>query len=429
MLPRLYRSQLRLARYYDQNPVLKCLIGPHPAVPLTAARPGDALAGAVHDCLEAHRAAFAAQHRGGVPSASLYDYVRGEYRAAQGNLAASFEARVGGGSDFELNVGVNAQRALEAVAASGTRELEANVDNVAAALPAGALGPLEEAPALTPGCLLVEAPTSSFQPGGGIYYVWDISQNIQNMHGNEDWMVRCFIINRPFPASVATITRRNDLGAFGGLTLFFGGGDNEHLAVLHRIKDLEGAAAVDEAETLFIGGSVEDIDKRLRSGVNSGSDFKVVMGAVEMKLEKDPVSGELSLPDADKYIFVGGPGAVDATLLPPMFDTTGKWRDGGGLSSSPGGAEAPGYAYGRFWHQDAVWAAVVAGLGRSKAGSAYGDALVAASRYHPGVLHGVAGDLPVPIRLARFDAVEEAQAGEVEQEGEVVEGNESKPLA
>jgi hypothetical protein len=241
--------------------------------------------------------------------------------------------------------------------------IDAELPSLAAACPSA----VTDAASITPGVLLVEH-AGFTKPGRSLLLIYDISANLMELHGNEDWMVRCYAVNRPFPGTVSSITKMRGLGAFGELPLFHGGMDDQHLSIIHRVKDVEGAAAVDEAATLFVGGSVEDINARLAAGTARPDDFKVVMGSTAIRLVKDSDGAlDLAPADADRWHFVGGPGATELAMLPPQFDTTGKFRDGRGLGVDE---EVEGYNFARFWHQNAAWAHAMNGLANAAAAAA-----------------------------------------------------------
>jgi hypothetical protein len=315
-----------------------------------------------------------------------------------------------------------------------------------------ALRPLEASAALRPHCLMLEHP-SVLGPGRAALLVYDISKNVREIHGNEDWTVRAYSVNRPFPNTVAAVTGRTDLGAFGDLSLFHGGPDHENLSVIHRHGDIPGAQAIDpeaadaDASTaLYIGGDVAAINARLKAGTVQPADFKVVMGATTFKLSSGAsarfddsagpsaaapagsesgaadaaVTDALALPDDDAWWLAEGPGVVDYALLPAQFDTTGLFRDGRGLGAQDA---VEGYNHARFWHQNTAWSAALRsvadtldranatsrGAGGAQAGdaSAHGGSadpgwpqlLRACAELHPAVTHGVARRFPMQIQV------------------------------
>jgi len=311
-----------------------------------------------------------------------------------------------------------------------------------------ALRPLQASAALRPHCLMLEHP-SVLGPGRAALLVYDISKNVREIHGNEDWTVRAYSVNRPFPNTVAAVTGRTDLGAFGDLSLFHGGPDHENLSVIHRHGDIPGAQAIDpeaadaDASTaLYIGGDVAAINARLKAGTVQPADFKVVMGATTFKLSSGAsarfgdsagpsaaaaanptdaaATDALALPDDDAWWLAEGPGVVDYALLPAQFDTTGLFRDGRGLGAQDA---IEGYNHARFWHQNAAWSAalrsVADSLSRANAtASNAGDAqasgaaayegsahagwpqlLRACADLHPAVTHGVARRFPMQIQV------------------------------
>jgi hypothetical protein len=418
-----YRLQLRTARYFDANAQLKPLLS----------IPGSAYFGPPNlgAELERQRDAFVGPtglYEAGSPS--LYDCMRSAY-ASKRRLANPGKS---------ISDAVNAQRLL-VVTANTAAILDAHPENVIPQLPQE-LGAIEEAPVIGPGTLLVEHP-SIVRPGRALIYIYDVSRNLQQLHGNEDWVVRGYVVNRPFPFSVAgaggtTSAGQPDLGAFGKLSLFHGGlgrpavaeqqggsaaaiepvrDGPEVLSVLHRRADVPGAQAVwvdpqadstDSATTskgsaLYVGGSIQHINGLLDSGAASPGDFKVVMGSVEFALrptaeddssdaaaDANPGSSmpsNLEMADADHYYVIRGPGADDLAMLPALFGA------GSGLSASD---KMEGYNHARFWHQNAAWAAAVRGLAADPAvAPARAAELAAFARLHPAVVHAVSGGLPL----------------------------------
>lgn len=254
--------------------------------------------------------------------------------------------------------------------------------------------------AVRPHSLMLEHP--SVLPGRRALLVYDISRNLAEVHGNEAWTVRTYCVNQPFPQTVAGLTGMGNLGRFGQLPLFYGGPDHDNLSVIHRVKDVPGASAIDpEAaeddpqSALYIGGDAQGINAALEAGKARPEDFKVVLGSTSFTLvpaasvpEEDPgstgdagavasaasgatndgaaaggaVAGApaeeetLALPDDDAWWVASGSGVADYALLPPQFDTTGLFRDGHGLGAED---RVEGYNHARFWHQNALWAAAV----------------------------------------------------------------------
>ena len=403
---RLYRAQLRTARYFDHNPALKTLLS-MPGVPLIAGSTGPARA------VAALVSEFIGRPGVYLPGRSLYAFVREKYN----------EPMVLGEGDDEaerlrerLDTAFNAQRALVFIADAASR-LSAAAEHTG--LPDAAVRPgatLLEAPALSPGCLLVEHP-SLLRPGRGIIFVYDISQNIVEVHGDEQWVVRGYVVNRPFPRSVSTMTRLEGLGRFGDLTVFHGGAGDDRLSVIHAVKGIEGASPVDEEETMFVGGSVAVINARLSAGTASPHDFKAILGSVTLPLIRDPETGGLELADADRYAFVTGSAARDIVLHPPLFDTTGKHRDGAGLGADDA---VNGYNYARFWHQNALWRSAVRlladGMDPTRTDPKWAE-VRSFSELHTATCHYIAGALPLRYRFMESlvevddDAVGDAVGG------------------
>jgi predicted pyridoxine 5'-phosphate oxidase superfamily flavin-nucleotide-binding protein len=281
------------------------------------------------------------------------------------------------------------------------------------------------APYLSPGVVLAESP-AVLGPGRALVLVWDISQNLMDIHGNEDWKARGFVVNRPFPHTVAEVTRRTDLGRLGGVTLFHGGsvgsgskqGEAPSLFVLHRQADIEGAAPVMIDENgagvpggLYIGGSLAEINARLESEVNQPADFKVILGSHELALAKSGESGDLGFVDPNddsNWVMVHGPGSDDAAMLPPQFDTTGLFRDGKGLGPED---VVEGYNHARFWHQNLAWSQLMRALSRDAEAAARYQDLAAVSDLHPAAAVVVAGSFPLSLRVVDFDGADSCAEG------------------
>jgi hypothetical protein len=256
-------------------------------------------------------------------------------------------------------------------------------------------GIITEAQSLSPGVLLIEHPTGARPVSSGnghcaLVLVYDISRNINELHNNEDWTVRGYVINRPFPKSVAEILypqggkEAESLGSFGRLEIYHGGMDEYsegRISILHRFGELEGSAPINEDAgcPLYIGGSVIAINNLLDSGKALPSDFKVLLGAWSSKLQVDkqverkrqddetgnkisPVEDELSWPESPGWLQAQGNGVYEISMLPAQFDTTGNFRDGTGLGISD---KVEGYNFGRFIHQNAAWTYCVRQLGQS----------------------------------------------------------------
>lgn len=429
----LYRVQLATARLFDREPGLKSLLSlllrgsaadaaQEPALALARRYQAAFLRGLPADAaaLGAAAAAPAADATATpplyTPAKSLADFVRAAYRAP----------------------GEGGQRLSAATLCQAELVRAADLSQVFASTPDGQAGDtpslrdeveglcegqLAEADAIRPGTLLLEHP-AALTPGRGCLLVYDIAQNVAGVHGDEDWVLRAYALNRPFPASVADVTRMGGLGQLGQLTLFHGGADgNDALSVVHRFADLPGAVPVDgppeeegaggsggsdgddlpsSRSGLFVGGNVDAINEALASGRAAAHDFRVAMGHVEIRLRK-AADGGLELPDAERWLVAAGPGVSSIALCPPLFDTQGLYRDGRGLAlGSQGQAQGQGppvvgYNFARFWHQNAVWAGALRKLAAwvEMADAARGRELAgfAAVTSHAAVAHYVAAGL------------------------------------
>lgn len=404
-IPALYRVQLRTARYFDRNPALKTLLTLH-STPLIASSAGAASeASSVPSAIESCVQEFTAPSTVYAPPHSLYEFVRRKYNQPLVISEDGEEAAIAS----QLDVGFNAQRALVYIADLAAQLAPAEEHSAIPTVPGLDGLELRDAEALSPGCMLIEHPSAT-KPGRSLIYVYDISQNVQDIHGNEDWMVRGYVVNRPFPNTVEAVTGMKGLGPFGGFTMFHGGGDDERLAVIHAHGDVEGAAAVDESDgSLFVGGSIEAMNAKIGAGAAKAADFKALVGCVQLPLVKDEEGG-LALKDADKYAFVSGSAVRALALAPAMFDTEGKFRDGHGLGMHD---SVKGYNYARFWHQNAAWAAAVRMLagGMDPEGSDPSWSEVRSwAGMHAGVTHIVQAALPLPYRP--YDAAVVGESGD-----------------
>ena len=298
---------------------------------------------------------------------------------------------------MSLDVAYNAVKLLQHVAAGVATPLPPSA--TVATVPPAAVAGLSDAAALSPGCLMVEHP-SVLAPGRAVAYVYDVSRNLAELHGNEAWMLRAYVVNRPFRATVADVLRRTDLGPFGGLQLFHGGMDAKDLAVIHRVASIEGAAPVDEEGSAFIGGSMAAINAALAEGRASPADFKVVLGAMAIPL--DGGEGSLALREDERWWILSGGGARDIALLQP-------------LPQSPPSAPVPegSYNFDHFAHQDAVWAAAVARLAASTTEPSLAATYADWAALHPATLAALAASLPLPVArpFSRLATLAAARAG------------------
>jgi hypothetical protein len=240
---------------------------------------------------------------------------------------------------------------------------------------------LSKSEALQPGQLLVEHP-AVVAPGRCVALVYDISKNVMEIHKNEDWMVRCYVINRPIPGTVSSVLKLENLGHFGQLPIFHGGQDSSSLAVIHSHGDIEGAAAVDESDKpLYVGGSVDSINKSLQAGRSKPSDFKVVFGSLDIRLSGPEEN--LELPDDDRYYILQGEGVTDLTLLPPLpVDAT-----------PPSRPEE--YNAALFHHQNATWRAALESMAIADTA---GSGVAACASVQPASLHNLALSLPMTLK-------------------------------
>jgi hypothetical protein len=205
---------------------------------------------------------------------------------------------------------------------------------------------------VAPGVVLAEHP-SVVGPGRALHLVWDISRNVAQVHGNEDWTMRSYCINRPVHATVAAFTRREDLGALGALPLFYGGRSDTHLAIVHSFPDVPGAAPINDESgcPLHIGGDLSAINARLPTAAPDA--VKVVLGSTQTPLSVAP-DGDISIPDDDRWLTVGGAAAWDVAMLPP---------------ASPPQALSPSSPAALMWHQHVAWAAAAHALAAADGGS------------------------------------------------------------
>jgi hypothetical protein len=446
----LYRAQLKSAKFFDKNPHLKPLAGlyclreellgnfeANDGEDLTKARERR-WASRVAKAAEQFRRAFltrqerldevgkegeeesnaskSSAHLHYTPPQSLASFVQMAYRqSAQGIVAPASAAILESLSDdvhsveeIALDAAFAIQRHLKQASdfytllndKTGEYTSSEGANTVLPDLSKLSKGLISEAQSLSPGVFLIEHPTGARPVSSGnghcaLVLVYDISRNIDELHGNEDWTVRGYVVNRPFPKSVAAILHPNGgeeaeaLGSFGRLEIYHGGMDEfseGRISILHKFSTLEGASPINEDSgcPLYIGGSVVAINQLLDSGKALPSDFKVLLGAWSSKLAVEPKSetvqqggrnnelndshksqsseDELSWPESSGWLQAQGSGVYEISLLPAQFDTTGRFRDGTGLGMSD---KVEGYNFGRFIHQNAAWTHCVRELGHS----------------------------------------------------------------
>jgi len=401
----LYRVHLRLAREVDAAPGLAALL----SISSLALPPGLAAPPVASEVLAAAgtlKAALLAP-RGGAwftpgQGPSWTSSVRAGYRASCGDSpAVDLDAAFNVGREVARGRGI-AEAAEGGVAAAGA---------VTASLDALCGSEVEESPSISPGCVLLEHPAAVL-PGRSALLVYDVSRNVQEVHGNEEMTLRGLALNRPFPVSVSIVTRLSGLGALGELPLFHGGPTGGDLYVVHRRGEVPGAVAIDPAGEgagagcgLFLGGDVAAINGLLESGAARGGEFKVVLGSTEVRLEGG--EEECALPDPARWLCVRGAGAIGAAMLPPQFATSGAWAAGRGLGMTE---VVEGYNYGRFWHQNAVWAY----LWRTGA-RGMGVEWEALSALHASVPHLLRASGPLDLQLLATAPVAYAQAASAEE--------------
>lgn len=345
-----------------------------------------------------------------------------------------------------VDAGLNIHREmlqLQEVCAQEARDVSASSFDLPLTL-GKQVGRLAEAAGISPGCLLLEHPGAT-RPGRTVILVYDISQNVQEVHGNEAWMLRGLVVNRPYPQTVAKVTGASEeqvaaMGPLGQLTLFHGGSDTAGLFVVHALGEeaVPGAVAVDPVgegagagSGLFLGGDASAINAFLSSGKASAGEIKVCQGSIEIPLEGDPGSaGGLSLPDPGRWLIASGPGVRDVALCAPLFDTQGPWRDGKGLGI---GEQVEGYNYGRFWHQNGVWRHAWRAVGLSMAQEGgpgereeQGRAVAAMADVHTSIGHYLHALGPLQLQLVATAQLAYAQAAAREEEEEQVADKEGR---
>ena len=371
----LYRLQLATARLLDTTPGLKSLlslalppaVSPHPLARIAlnyfltgvspTAAPSAAAAAAVY-----------------TPVRSLSDFVRREWRSGEGSM----------------EVGVSIQQELtrlcdiSTVFSNGVHGKASAFDPKGLHSRAGELlggASLAEADSIRPGVLLLDHP-STLGPGRGVTLVYDIARGVKEVEGHENWVLRGFQLNRPYPHPLSTIAPglSSSLGPLASFPVFHGGGDGDGgLFVLHKFPNIPGAVSIDgpPSETervserdslsqapsgLYLGGELDGILEVVSSGRGSMNDFRFLLGHVEVTLTEDEQGG-LSLPSGmseSTFLLAAGPGVAAHALLPPLFDSSGPYAGGVGLK---GGGSVVGYNFGRFWHQNTVWGCAVRELG------------------------------------------------------------------
>ena len=373
-LRRLFRSQIATARFFDTHAGLKSLLSlALSKKELSASSP------------LVHKAALELQHNffGGSsryhPERSLVDFVRTCYRTPLGLQSISNALATAEFIHLEMiRLADLAQVFVEspdgAVAGNIIEQTSAASEEL---VESGLLeGQLAQASNIRPGTLLLEHP-AEVSPGRAALLIYDIAQNVTEIHQNEDWIMKGFVVNRPLPGTVASVTRLTGLGLLGELQCFHGGstGGSSELSIIHRFKEIEGSVPIDgplsdtdenESTTstmttaslsdarcgLFVGGSVDAINTMLETQTASSKDFRVFVGHTSFKLEKDS-KGDLFVPDAERWIAASGPGIAPIALCPSVTGT-GPYRETRGLLET-----VQGYNHARFAHQNLVWASAM----------------------------------------------------------------------
>jgi Uncharacterized ACR, COG1678 len=370
---KLYRAQLRTALFYDKNPLLKSLLTIPNVTYISSSAAGDAIE-------KLRRAVFS--DFGYQPGTQLSKFVKEKYRES---IVLRKDEREEEVTRELFDVAFNAQRVLVFIADAAVKLLQVKEHLIELPESMKYLN-LVEASALSPGVLAAEHP-SIIGPGRGLYFVYDISQNISDLHGNENWMVRTYCINRPFPKCVEDVTKITNLGAFGKLPLFYGGqNDSDKLSVIHKHKFIEGAAPVDDGDSgLFVGGSVEHINKLLDDGVVQSGDFKVILGNSQWELEKQD-DGGLYLPSSNNYLLLSGDSIKDCVLQVPLLEKLDEVKNN----------EVKGYNYNKFWHQNLTWKAVIEAFMKSiKDSSGNENEISQMAELHVAIPHYIASGLPL----------------------------------
>lgn len=441
----LYRAQLRLARALDASPALGLLLRharvgpPEGALAARAQRVALDVAAAA----EALRTRVLAERGVAWPPVGAGAGAGGPTWAAA--VREGFRAPPAGGDDAvaldaAFNVHRAALRAREVADAQAAAEAEPAAVDLAPAL--GLVGDalaaaLDEAPAIAPGVALLEHP-AAIRPGRGVLLVFDIAReaavgepgaggggaaDAADAGDGGRFVLRALALNRPFPGDVASVTGypRDALGALAGMPVFHGGPDSPRaLFLVHARADVPGATAIDPAgegagagSGLFVGGDVAGVTALIASGAARPDEFKVVLGATHLPLEGDAGSSDadggaaLELGEPGRWLAVRGSAVAAAALLPPVFAKEGAWANGRGLGMTE---TITGYNYGRFWHQNAVHAAMWRAATR-------GDALAAAlGGATPAAAHVLAAMGPLPVQLVATAAIAYAQAAADEGE-------------
>ena len=229
----------------------------------------------------------------------------------------------------------------------------------------GLEGSLERAGTVGPGTLLVEHPAVTF-PGRSVTLVYDLTQNVEALSGNTDWVMRGLVVNRPLPITVAeafpTAAAHGGLGGLADAPLFLGGLSGttaRTLSMLHKFPEIAGSVPI--ADTgLYAGGTAADGNKLIEQGKASPEDFKLFQGHEEWVVDMETHT----MPGMHRYMFCTGSLTAQLSLLPAMYgveiDGQNPLPEETEAGAGDGGeAEEEQYFHQRFFHQNVVWAEVM----------------------------------------------------------------------
>lgn len=305
----LYRTLLRTARVFDANPALKALVYLpefHDAVVGKTSPTKDQ----GHQQEKAYDndvravAEYAASFVQGKPympqDGSLYRHIRNAFRD---KIIASRYSQ----SDL-MKAAFTAQSALLRTA-SIVRAISDQPQFLVRELH-GVTGYLEHTQTVELGSLMIEHPALGL-PGRAMCLVYDMDQRHPDADGDSKFQVRAFTVNRPFPYQAKQVVNV-DLDILGDLPIWQGGMDTDGLYIMHRFSEVKDAIEIRPG--VCIGGQLNQLTEKLRSGEAEPSDFKILLGCSIWESDGQ----EYTPLGMDHYIYAKGSAVSHFALMPQI---------------------------------------------------------------------------------------------------------------